>query len=267
MAKISVASSFEFSIDTINFNTLNFASNYVREPDYFAAAYSNGYVDAFFGSNFKYSPEGYPASGIVTSYEGSALGTFLFSIKGISINARDLIAVARTANRSDDLQLIKKYLEGADRFAGSNLDDTFRSFGGNDTLRGNGGADKLNGGAGNDLIYGGNGADLLAGGIGADSFYFTTKVSAADRDRVADFEKSDTFFLENAVFSGLRPGKLNPEAFVLGTKAIEKDDHILYNRANGELSFDVDGSGKIKPILFADLLNKAMLTAADFFVI
>jgi Ca2+-binding RTX toxin-like protein len=55
-----------------------------------------------------------------------------------------------------------------DRYALTDLDDTFDGQGGNDFLLGRGGDDRLDGGAGNDTLSGGPGDDTLSGGDGND---------------------------------------------------------------------------------------------------
>jgi hypothetical protein len=62
---------------------------------------------------------------------------------------------------------------GADRIAGSNLDDTLSGLGGDDKLYGFAGNDTLSGGAGSNTIDGGNGTDTLAL-AGAPGDYFVS---------------------------------------------------------------------------------------------
>ncbi len=147
--------------------------------------------------------------------------------------------------------------------------DDFAAFAGDDVIFGNNGNDRLDGGAGADKIYGGRGADYLIGRTGNDQFVFNTAVVAAERDLILDFTAGDKIVLENAVFKGLATAaSLAPGAFQLGTKALQADDRIIYNRSNGEVYFDQDGTGALhRPILVADLLNKAALTSASFMVI
>lgn len=137
------------------------------------------------------------------------------------------------------------------------------------TLDGGIGADSLNGGAGNDLLKGGLGNDRLAGGAGRDAFFFHTALNAsANRDTITDFvHGQDRLFLENAVFTRLHAGALNAASFRVGVKALDGNDYVVYNKATGILSYDVDGSGARGAIPFAVLINKPTLTASDFLVI
>ena len=66
-------------------------------------------------------------------------------------------------------------------------------------------------------------------------------------------------------------GPLDPEAFRLNASsnfAKEADDRIIYDRENGYLLYDADGTGHARnPIKFAVLDNKVYINAADFVVV
>jgi len=142
---------------------------------------------------------------------------------------------------------------------------------GNDTLNGGLGNDILDGGNGNDTLFGGPGKDDLIGGAGIDFFVFNTALNAlTNRDTVRNFSHADdTFRLENAVFTRLGAGvhALNPAFFRAGVKALDGNDHIVYNKASGVLSYDNDGNGAHAAIAFAALTNRPALAANDFVVI
>lgn len=128
-------------------------------------------------------------------------------------------------------------------------------------------ADTIKGGGGNDVLSGGQGHDTLTGGAGRDTFVFDTKPSAANADRITDFAPgTDTIALDHAVFTKLAAGHLAPGAFVAGAKAHDGGDHVLYNPANGHLSYDPDGSGAQPAVLVATLAAHLHLTASDFIV-
>ena len=137
---------------------------------------------------------------------------------------------------------------------------------------GNTGNNILKGGEGNDTLYGGLGNDTLYGGAGSDKFVFNTTLNASkNKDTIKDFNVlDDTIELENAIFEKLTAtGLLNFDNFVSTTdgKAKDSNDYIVYNKNNGQLFYDADGSGKGAAILFAVVENKANLTNADFTVI
>jgi RTX calcium-binding nonapeptide repeat (4 copies) len=137
-----------------------------------------------------------------------------------------------------------------------------------DGLAGN---DTLSGGAGNDTLKGGLGKDRLTGGAGKDYFAFTTSPNTTtNRDVIVDFAHGqDRIQLENAIFTKLGAGThtLSSAFFRVGSKALDGNDYIVYNKANGVLSYDNDGSGSHAPVQIAVLLNRPTLTASDFVVI
>jgi len=169
-----------------------------------------------------------------------------------------------------------------DWFEGGADNDALAGNGGADTLLGQDGKDMLNGGFGYDKLDGGNGSDTLIGGAGKDDltggtnndyFVFNTALNASTNlDRIIDFSHADdTLRVENAVFTKLGAGAgahaLNPAFFRAGTKALDGNDYIVYNRATGIVSYDNDGNGAHAVIAFAYLPFKPVLAANDFVVI
>jgi Ca2+-binding RTX toxin-like protein len=158
---------------------------------------------------------------------------------------------------------------------GSAVNDVFWGGSGNDTLGGGGGNDIINGGAGNDRLNGGVGNDLLNGGLGKDVFIFNTKLNKSSNvDTIKSFlVKDDAMWLDNAIFKKLgsgslsKPGKLNKDFFSIGSKAKDKNDYIVYDKAKGALYYDADGSGKGAAIKFAQLDKNVKLTSLDFMIV
>jgi Ca2+-binding RTX toxin-like protein len=101
----------------------------------------------------------------------------------------------------------------------------------------------------------------LTGGHGHDS--------VNNVDRITDFKHGiDKIDLSHAIFSALNPGSwLHHAMFHVGPKAADHSDHIIYNPANGWLSYDADGHGGAPAIHFATLAPHLALTAHDFYVI
>ncbi|WP_210496220.1 calcium-binding protein [Microvirga antarctica] len=171
--------------------------------------------------------------------------------------------------------------DGTDVLSGEDGDDDLDGGAGNDSLSGDAGADTLEGGdgndvlqggAGNDRLSGGRGTDVLTGGTGRDVFLFDTK-PASHADRITDFHvKEDAVWLDNAVFRTLgkgspdKPVKLNKKFFSLD-RAKDNNDHVIYFKATGVLSYDVDGSGKAKAVDIAVLSKNLKLVWSDIFVI
>ena len=140
---------------------------------------------------------------------------------------------------------------------------------GNDVLVALEGNDKLNGGIGNDRLEGWEGNDTMAGGSGSDIFVFQSKLSLRSNvDSITDFTTADTVQLENDIFTKLtKTGTLSSSAFWTGSKAHDSNDRIIYNKSNGYLYYDQDGTGSKGAVLFAKLDKGLALTYKDFYVI
>ncbi|MBD2745189.1 polysaccharide lyase family 7 protein [Microvirga sp. BT688] len=137
-----------------------------------------------------------------------------------------------------------------------------------DKLTGSSGNDRIEGKGGNDMIWGKSGNDILVGSSGKDSFTFDTKLKASNIDVILNFSsKDDTIRLNDNVFTKLHSGRLAPESFVVGSKALDAQDRIIYNNKTGGLFYDPDGSGQARAIQFAKVDAGLKLTAADFLVI
>lgn len=159
-------------------------------------------------------------------------------------------------------------LGGDDEIAGREGNDTLFGRGGNDRLSGGAGNDKISGGAGNDKLYGGAGKDILTGGSGKDQFVFDTKLATGNIDTVADFSiADDRLLLDHDIFSRLPAGVLKASAFIIGTKAADAGDRIIYDSRTGELFYDADGAGKGAAIEIARLDSHLKLTADDFLIV
>ncbi|MFL5203021.1 MAG: M10 family metallopeptidase C-terminal domain-containing protein, partial [Microvirga sp.] len=136
-------------------------------------------------------------------------------------------------------------------------------------------ADKLVGGIGNDRLYGKLGKDALTGGTGQDIFVFDTKPNTkTNLDKITDFNVADdTIWLENSYFkvgNGTlsKPKQMASKYFYKGTKAHDKDDHIIYDAKKGILYYDADGTGSSAQIKIAALSqNLSKMSYKDFFVI
>ncbi|NBJ12378.1 calcium-binding protein [Microvirga arsenatis] len=140
--------------------------------------------------------------------------------------------------------------------------------------------DAFNGADGDDILWGGNGNDVLTGGSGRDIFVFNTVLGSArnnkskNLDTIGDFKVADdTVWLDNAVFKKLGkgsesgPGKLKKAFFTIGEEAKDRNDYLIYNKKNGKLYYDADGSGAKAAIEFAKLKKGLGMTEKDFFII
>jgi Ca2+-binding RTX toxin-like protein len=129
------------------------------------------------------------------------------------------------------------------------------------TIKGNAGANKINGGLGNDTLY---------GGAGKDTFVFNKTLSSSyNKDRILDWNKtSDTIQLDNAMFKQLtKTGTLSSSFFKLGSKALDANDYVGYNRATGDLWYDSNGSAAGGQVVFANIGKAKSIAYNDFYVI
>ncbi|PXW89911.1 hemolysin type calcium-binding protein [Nitrosomonas sp. Nm84] len=149
---------------------------------------------------------------------------------------------------------------------GNSLANTITGNSAANRLSGLTGNDTLNGGGGNDVLNGGAGTNTLTGGAGKDIFLFAT---AAHNDTVTDYSvANDTIQLENAVFTALTAtGTLAAGQFKVGTKALDANDHIIYNNAAGTLLYDADGNGVGASVQIATVGTGLAMTNAEFVVI
>jgi hypothetical protein len=157
----------------------------------------------------------------------------------------------------------------SDRITGTKFNDRLLGQGGNDSLRGGAGSDTLVGGNGSDGLVGGAGSDRLTGGRGSDHFVFNSRNER--RDIITDFNPaSDTIVVSARGFGGgLRAGAAITSAqFHIGTRAADRSDRFIYNRSNGSLFFDADGTGgSFNQVEIADLSSNLAMTRADIFVV
>ena len=145
-------------------------------------------------------------------------------------------------------------------------------------LTGNGADNALTGGTGNDdlagldgddVLDGRKGADLLSGGAGADSFAFTVKPAADAVDTITDFVSGeDVLLLALDVFSAIG-SVLGKGEFRANARGVARDgnDHILYNKSSGALSYDPDGTGDAIAVEFARLVDHPAVHHTDFVIV
>ncbi|WP_281004927.1 calcium-binding protein [Mesorhizobium kowhaii] len=135
---------------------------------------------------------------------------------------------------------------------------------------GNSIANTITGNSGANVINGLGGNDTLSGSTGHDSFVFTTALNASTNvDHITDFSiADDTIQVDNAIFAALGGnGTLTAAAFHIGAVATTAAQHILYDSANGWLSYDADGNGAGAASHFATLTMGLAMTNNDFLVV
>ena len=152
---------------------------------------------------------------------------------------------------------------------GNALDNVITGNSGDNLLQGQAGKDTLFGGNGNDILSGGTGSDRLSGGAGSDAFRFAGGYpTAGEIDVVRDFvHGTDHIEFEYYYFAALGSGEFDPAKFVVGTKALTTDQHLIYNQAKGLLYYDADGSGAGDKIAIAQFIGNPVLDASDIVMI
>lgn len=135
-----------------------------------------------------------------------------------------------------------------------------------DLLRGGLGDDTLNGDTANDILSGDGGNDVIIGGEGSDRFEFNSPEEGTDT--ITDFESgNDLISISVEGFGGeLETGSLSSAQFILGSSASTSEQRFIYNQDQGDLFFDVDGSGEAEEIKIAVLSDSPSLSHRDFFL-
>lgn len=153
--------------------------------------------------------------------------------------------------------------DGDDFITGDSGNDTINGGGGSDTLYGEFGDDRIVGGGGNDKLYGSLGDDVLKGGYGKDQFIFAEiYLGTLGVDTIRDFKPGkDTIAFDLTAEIG---PELNRSEFVIGRKAKDANDYIVYNEKKGMLSFDGDGKGGDAALAFARVGKNLDLDHKDF---
>jgi len=213
-------------------------------------------------------------SGIDTMEGGAGNDTYLLSAGDQVSDASGIDTAVVSFNYALTTGIENLTAEGSNAIGlyGNTLNNQITGNAGRNTIKGNAGHDKLCGGYGNDVLYGGKGKD---------AFVFDTQLGTYKTDRKVNFDKivdfsvkDDSIWLDNAVFKKLgsgtptKPKLLNAKFFVVGDKAQDADDFLVYNSTTGVLSYDADGSGtRVKVVEIAQLKKGLALTYKDFFVV
>ncbi|PVE23120.1 hypothetical protein DC522_17335 [Microvirga sp. KLBC 81] len=237
------------------------------------------------GGRFRISNSGTlsVANGALIDYETTASHTIKIRIDdiitGTSVIKEFIISVT-------DLPEPQIGTAGSERLVGTAGADMIKGFSGND---------KLYGMAGDDVLAGGYGKDFLYGGAGKDTFVFDNPVKKGHFDHIADFTSADDtiqislsalkaykvkvakeevyeslegtragkqkgFFSLDKVFD---KGKLGSKFFAKG-HAKDTYDFVTYDRKNGNVYLDLDGSGGSKGFVIAKLKPGTYVQADDF---
>ncbi|EXI62667.1 M10 family metallopeptidase C-terminal domain-containing protein [Mannheimia granulomatis] len=124
----------------------------------------------------------------------------------------------------------------------------------NNEIRGNDAGNTLNGLAGNDILIGGLGADTLSGGEGQDTFVFESSLNGKV-DTITDFVVGqDKIKLSATIFSAISADLSNIK------------EHLFYDTASGELSYNSQNSGADNATPFAIVAGLQNLEGDKFII-
>jgi Ca2+-binding RTX toxin-like protein len=186
-----------------------------------------------------------------------------------------------TADYSDKTTAVKVTLNGSSNvsvYVNGSIEDTIKNIenitggSGADLLVGDALANTLLGNSGNDTLKGGLGKDVFYGGLGADSFVFDTALSTSNTDTIKDFQRGiDKLVLDDDIFKVFTSKTtVSTGNFIVGTKALQSDDYLIYNTQNDMLYYDADGSGSkygMVEVAKIELSGSSAPTYTDFVVV
>ena len=163
---------------------------------------------------------------------------------------------------------IEKSGSGASGIDVSDL--VLKSWSNNDrvTITGINSSDTITGTSEDDVINGRQGGDFLQGNQGGDAFVFDAGFGKGV-DHIADFHRKegDSIQFDHDIFRKLKVGDLKKSAFTKGTEAEDRKDRIIYDKKEGVLRYDDDGTRKHKAYVVAVFDDAASLKVGDILVI
>ncbi len=193
MATVIVAPHVGLDMGELGFDELFHGDSYRREPTLFQVRWTDGSIDEFRGTGFRYDSQGVPIAGTITGFTYVEGGVHVGSITGGSMPVSRIVAAARTSSWSDDFKVVQDLFAGNDRITGGNLADRLDGHAGNDVISGRGGSDTIDGGLGNDTLNGDAGDDWLDGGAGND-----TLNGGAGADGMRGRGGNDVYYVDNS---------------------------------------------------------------------
>ncbi|WP_201833968.1 cadherin domain-containing protein [Microvirga zambiensis] len=238
--------------------------------------------------------------------DNAQVGTHTLNVKvtdagGLSYIEQVVITVTNSA------EVINGTNWNDNKLYGTADDDIVNGFGGNDKIYGLGGNDTINGGTGKDKLYGGAGQDTFVFDSPLKKGHFDhiedfkasddtiqISIAALKAFKVKGSKPNDVQAKKNSDSDGKpddkggRPDKnpnksvgfdqifkkgqkLEKKFFDIGTKLNDtpdgSNDYIFYNKKNGFVYLDIDGSGKNKGIEILKLKPGTTLSADDFLFI
>lgn len=178
----------------------------------------------------------------------------------------------RVVERGDDAGIDKVFSTISYRLDANVERLTLVSGAGNINGAGNNANNTIVGNEGDNVLSGGGGIDSLTGGAGHDTFVFDTSPLAVGRTVIRDFvsgEDKIALSLDafGAGFYAQPPGAIADAEFGYGTRATTAEQSLIYDRASGNLYYDVDGNGPEKAVRIGVLMGAPDLHLADIILV
>lgn len=105
-----------------------------------------------------------------------------------------------------------------------------------------------------DVLFTSEGKAILQGGAGKDKFVFNTALNGTI-DQLLDFSNEDKIALSNQVFSAIKTDLSNYQ------------DHLFYDKASGQLSYNQSNTGSSEASVFAALPTNLDLNKNNFEIV
>jgi Ca2+-binding RTX toxin-like protein len=255
-----------------NFNYTKYLEQYFKSagpgnPEVFETkeiglTYEDDKIVDLFGKDFAYDFQTHVVSGTLERMAFGLDGKTQLAISGLDFSNP-------YADPGELHELVAALMGGGQPGAGGNVDAAFvRAMLASEAQHfvGGKGNDTYVGTDHDDLIEGGKGKDKLAGGDGDDTFVLNATPGAANADKIRDFDAgADQIELSKKIFDELGGGKALKEAnFVVGTEALDSDDHVIYDAKSGALYYDADGAGGEDAVRIATLSKNLDLSHTNF---
>lgn len=247
MATVTAYSAIQMDSPSIWYGSVaGYSSTYIALTDY-------SRIGLYVGTGFKYSSKGV-SGGTLTGYEqymDSYPDYFAdpqYTITGLKLNANTVYTYVQSGQA---VQLLNYALSSTDNISGSSSSDMLRGFAGNDAINGNDGSN---------MLGGDNGNYTLSSGAGEDIFIFNVKPGSTNVDTISDFASgSSTQAFSSAIFTRLAGDSDLSDNIVIGSKALDGSDYLIFNPSTNGLYYDADVSGKSKAVLVATLAGASSL--------
>lgn len=191
---------------------------------------------------------------------GAGIDTLEFNIVSNQSVILDLENNARNGGVATGLSVT-----GIENVTGRYTDDTILGNSAANVLKGGSGDDRLDGRGGNDKLEGGGHGDTLTGGTGADQFIYATEEAIGSGDLITDFKRGeDKLVIDKSTFGFSKLVLYSGNDL----KATGTAAQFFFEKDNGRLWYDEDGTGnEADAVLVATLSKVTALAASDFLLI